>query len=176
MSSDARLYFLDNLRTFLIFLLGSLCFRRKVFDTDTRNMRLYIAVCATAWIPINIYLITLLNFIFRPGMYLISEGIDLLLLWLGFYLSLLALLYCVLATFKFYFNTRGRLGTTLSRLSYGVYIIHIPVLGAIALALLHSDISALLKYPILAVTTYVGCNLLVYPYTRTVENLSAKPA
>jgi len=51
MSDEGRLYSLDNLRTFLVFLLGSLCCRRKVFDTGKRNMRLYIAVNATVWIP-----------------------------------------------------------------------------------------------------------------------------
>jgi hypothetical protein len=159
---------------FLVFLLGSLCYRRKIFDTDKRNMKLYIAVNATAWIPINVYVITLLNFIFRPGKYLISEGTDILLLWFGFHLSLLALLYCAVTTFKYFFNNQGRLGAALGGLSYGVYIIHIAVTGPIALFLLTIDIPGLLKYPILAVTTYVASNLLVYTYYKTVESLTAK--
>ena len=47
-------------------------------------------------------------------------------------------------------------------------------MGPIALGLLKTDIPALLKYPILALTTYVGSNLLVYAYTKTFENLTAK--
>jgi len=160
---------------FLVFLLGSLCHRKKVFDTDKRNMKLYIAINATAWIPINIYLITLLNFIFRPGEYLVSEGADLLLLWFGYHLSLLALLYCAVTTFKYFFNKQGRFGAALSRLSYGVYIIHIAVLGPIALALLRIDMPGLLKYPLLTVATYVACNLIVSAYTKMVANLSPKP-
>ena len=151
---------------FLIFLLGSLCCRQKIFDTDKRNMKLYIAVNATAWIPINIYIIALLNYIFRPGEFLVSEGADLFLLWFGFFLSLIALLYCAVATFKYFFSKQGRLGAVLSRLSYGVYIIHIPVMGLIALALLKVDLPGILKYPILTVTTYVACNLIVYAYKR----------
>jgi surface polysaccharide O-acyltransferase-like enzyme len=152
---------------FLVFLLGSLCYRQKVFDTDKRNMKLYIAVNATAWIPINIYVITLLNYIFRPGKYLISESADLLLLWSGFHLSLLALLYIAVMTFKFFFNKQGRLGAVLSGLSYGVYIIHIAVMGPIALVLLEIEIPGLLKYPILALSTWVTSNLLVYAYKKS---------
>ena len=69
-----------------------------------------------------------------------------------------------------------RLGRTLSTLSYGVYIIHIAVLGPIALLLLDTEMPALLKYPILIVTTWVGSNLIVFAYKRTVARLTAKPA
>jgi len=158
---------------FLVFLLGSLCYRWKIFDTDQRNMKLYIAVNATAWIPINIYVITVLNYIIRPGKYLISEGADLLLLWFGFHLSFLALLYCAVATFKYFFNRQGRLGRELGRLSYGVYIIHIAVMGPIALALLQTDMPGILKYPILAITTYLASNLIVYAYVKTVKPMVA---
>ena len=161
---------------FLVFLLGSLCSRHKIFDTDKRNMKLYIAVNGTAWIPINIYVITLLNFLFRPGAYLISEGADLLLLWVGFHLSMLSLLYCAVTTFKYFFNRQGRLGRELGKLSYNVYIIHIVVMGPIALVLLTTDIPGILKYPILALTTYAASNLIVYAYTIAVKKLAATPA
>ena len=160
---------------FLVFLLGSLCYRLRVFDTEQRNMKLYIAVNATAWIPINIYVITLLNYIFRPGQYLVSEAADLLLLWFGFHLSMLALLYCAVTTFKFFFNRQGWLGRELGRLSYNVYIIHIGVMGLIALALLRIDLPGILKYPILTITTYAACNLIAYAYVKTVNNLAATP-
>ena len=160
---------------FLVFLLGSLCYRLRVFDTEQRNMKLYIAVNATAWIPSNIYVITLLNYIFRPGQYLVSEAADLLLLWFGFHLSMLALLYCAVTTFKFFFNRQGPLGRELGRLSYNVYIIHIAVMGPIALALLKVDVPGILKYPILTITTYAACNLIAYAYAKTVKNLAATP-
>ena len=160
---------------FLVFLLGALCYRRKIFDTDQRNMKLYIAVNATAWIPINVYLIVLLNYIFRPGEFVVSEVADLLLLWFSFHLSMLALLYCALMSFKYFFYKQGRLGATLGRLSYGVYIIHIGVMGLIALALLRIDLPGILKYPILTITTYATCNLIAYAYAKTVKNLAATP-
>lgn len=161
---------------FLVFLLGDVCYRRKVFDTDTRNMKLYIAVNATAWIPINIYVITLLNFIFRPGEYLVSEGVDLSLLWFGFHLSLLALLYCAVTTFKYFFNRQGQLGRELAKLSYNVYIIHIAVMGPIALILLRIDLAGILKYPILALATYAASNLIAYVYGNTFKKIATTPA
>lgn len=161
---------------FLVFLLGSLCYRLGVFDTEERNMKLYIAVNATVWIPINIYVITLLNYLFRPGQHLVSEGADLILLWLGFHLSMLALLYCAVTTFKFFFNHQRRLGRELARLSYNVYIIHMAVLGPTAVVLLKIDIPGILKYPILTITTYAASNLIAYAYANTKNRLTAKAA
>ncbi len=151
---------------FLVFLLGALCYRLGVLHTEERNMKLYVAVNATAWIPINVYIVVLINFFIRPENPIISADVDGLLLWIGLYVSLLSLLYCAVTTFKYYFKRQGRLGKALGALSYNVYIIHIAVMGPIALALLRTDLPALLKYPILAVTTYIGSNLLVYVYTK----------
>jgi hypothetical protein len=151
---------------FLVFLLGSLCDRIELFKTTERNMKLYVAINATAWIPINIYVVVLINFFLRPGEYIVSERVDVLLLWFGFHVSMLSLLFCAVTTFKYFFNRQGRLGRELGRLSYYVYIIHIAVMGPIALALLETDIPAILKYPILALTTYAGSNLLVYAFTK----------
>ena len=88
---------------------------------------------------------------------------------------MLALLYCAVATFRFFFNSQGRLGRELGRLSYNVYIIHIGVMGLIALALLRIDLPGILKYPILTITTYAACNLIAYAYAKTVKNLAATP-
>ena len=44
------------------------------------------------------------------------------------------------------------------------------VMAPIALALLKTDIPANLKYPILALATYVGSNLLVYAYSKTADS------
>jgi fucose 4-O-acetylase-like acetyltransferase len=159
----------------LCFLLGALCCRRRAFDSDTRSLRLYIAVCATAWLPINMYVIILLNYIFHPGDFLLSGSGDLLALWFSFHVSLLALVYCALTTFRYFFNRQSRLSTVLGRLSYGVYIVHIPVLGLIAVALLGLDIPGLVKYPALAVATWVSSNLLVVVYKSALSGLATFP-
>lgn len=156
---------------FLVFLLGSLCHRLEIFDTANRNMKLYIAVIATVWIPMNLYVFVLLNFFLRPGEYFFSELTDGLLLWIGFHMSMLGLIYCVVTTFKYYFNRQGWLGRELSRLSYNVYIIHIMVMAPIALVLLETEIPGIVKYPILALATYAGSNLIAYGYTRAMKRI-----
>jgi hypothetical protein len=156
---------------FLIFLLGSLCFRKQVLSTTKRNMKLYVTVNATAWIPLNVYIVVLLNFFLRPGEPIISLAADRLLLWTSFYLSVLALLYCAVTTFKYFLNRRGRLGGLLNAQSYEVYIVHMVVLGPIAVALRAADIPTLVKYPILAFATFVTSNLVVAVFNRARHHL-----
>jgi fucose 4-O-acetylase-like acetyltransferase len=150
---------------FLVFLLGSLCFRKGILEGGERNMKLYVTVNATAWIPINVYLAVLINFFLRPGQYIVSADVDGFVLWVSSHLSMLSLLYCAVTTFKYYFRRRGRLGNILGRLSYNVYIVHVVVMGPIALALLHTDLPALVKYPVLALATYIGSNLLAHAWS-----------
>jgi peptidoglycan/LPS O-acetylase OafA/YrhL len=158
---------------FLVFLLGSLCYRLKIFDTDRKNWKLFAAVSATAWIPMNVYVIVLLNFFLRPGQYIVSVLVDVIVLWLGFHLAMLSLICCAVTTFKYFFNRQGLLGETLGKLSYGVYIIHVIVMAPFAMALLHTDIPVLWKYLILTVTTYVASNVIAYAYARAIDYLRA---
>ena len=62
--------------------------------------------------------------------------VDLILLWLGFHLSLLCLLYLMVTTFRYYLNKQGKILKTLNENSYNVYIIHVIVIGCIAVIML----------------------------------------
>ena len=72
-------------------------------------------------------------------------------------------------------HRQGRLGRVLGQLSYTVYIIHIAVMGPIAVVLLHTEIPALVKYPTLALATYASSNLIAFVYTRWKEALIVPP-
>lgn len=156
---------------FLVFLLGALCHDRGVLQTTRRSMKLYIGVAATAWIPMNLYALVLINYFLHPGQFIVSESVDRLLLWLGFHLSMLGLLYCGVATFKNWFRRQGRLGRELSRLSYDVYILHVVVMAPIALALRATGLPGLLKYVVLAVATWAASNALALAYRRSLERI-----
>jgi peptidoglycan/LPS O-acetylase OafA/YrhL len=73
-------------------------------------------------------------------------------------------------TFRYYLNKQGRLSKELNGNSYSVYIIHVIVIGGIALTMLNTAIPSLLKYLILTVSTYIACNLIVYFYRKVIKS------
>jgi len=149
---------------FLVFLLGALCFRLRIFDRPPAGRKLYIAICCTVWIPMNVYAIVLLNLLFQPGSFIVSPTVDLLLLWGAFQVSMLSMVYVLVGTFRRYVNRAGRIAGVLNANSYDVYILHLVVIGGIALLLLGTALPALGKYIVLTVTSYTACNLLVWLY------------
>ena len=160
---------------FLVFLLGAHCRRLGILEPGGRRLAPYIAVLATAWIPMNVYIFVLLNYFLHPGEFIVSAGVDRLLLWVGYHLSMLMLLYAMVATFHHYLDRQRPLGKMLGQLSYAVYILHVPVLGLLALALRWVEIPGLFKYPLLAVGTWVATNLLAYAYRRSRARLAPAP-
>ena len=64
-------------------------------------------------------------------------------------------------TFRYYLNKQGRIGKAWNKNSYYVYIIHVIVLGVIALTMLNVAIPSLLKYIVLTVSTFVTSNLII---------------
>jgi fucose 4-O-acetylase-like acetyltransferase len=146
------------------FLIGALAYKRGLFDTTKRNLKLYIGVSATAWLPINVYVFVLLNYLLHPGEPIFSPVVDGILYWSSLHISMLAMVYILLATFHYWARRTGRFARNLSALSYGVYLVHIPILGLLATALLNWDVSALIKYPLLFGATYLISNLLVLCY------------
>ena len=74
------------------------------------------------------------------------------------------MVYLMICTFRFYVNRKGALAQALGRYSYGVYIVHFVIMGALALVLLRVDLPSVAKYGILAVATFVCSNLAVAIY------------
>jgi len=146
---------------FMIFLLGSLCYKLKVFESEWKNKKLDIILHCTGWIPINLYIFLLIYSLVKPGEYLISEIIDILMFRLNFVLSLAYLLYMMITTFRKYLNKQGKIRKELNRNSYNVYIIHVIVMGGIALTMRNAAIPSILKPLILTVSTYAVSNLIV---------------
>jgi len=149
--------------------LGALCFRLKAFDAKPESKMLYHIVNSTAWIPITAYIFFLLYPWLKPGNYIVSEIIHKLVLWFSFHLSLLCMLYVMINTFRYYLNKQGRISKELNKNSYNIYIIHVIVIGGIALTMLNTEIPSLLKYLILTVSTYVASNLIIYFYRKVMK-------
>ena len=155
---------------FMIFLLGSLCYKLKIFESKWKSKKLYILIICTAWIPIVLYRYFFINSFMRPGSHIFSEMVDSVLLWFNFHLSLLCLLYVMINTFRYYLNKQGKISKELNKNSYNVYIIHVIVIGGIALTMLNTAIPSLLKYLILTVSSYAACNLIVYFYRKVIRS------
>jgi fucose 4-O-acetylase-like acetyltransferase len=149
---------------FMAFLLGALCFRRKVFDARPKSRMLYHIINSIAWVPVTGYIVFLLYRWFKPGNFIVSETIDRLIVWFSFHVSLLCLVYVMIETFRRYLDKQGKLRNELNKNSYYVYIIHVIVTGGIALLMLNTAIPSLLKYLILTVSTYVVSNLIISLY------------
>jgi ADP-ribose pyrophosphatase YjhB (NUDIX family)/peptidoglycan/LPS O-acetylase OafA/YrhL len=159
---------------FAVFLLGALCFRLRIFDAKPKSKMLYTIVIAIAWIPITVYIFFSHYPWFSPGNFIVSEIIDRLILWFSYQLSLLCLVYVMIETFWRYFDKPGRIWSELNQNSYHVYIIHVIVMGGIAMILLNSAMPSLPKYLTLAVSTYVASNLIISQYRRNLDHYHKK--
>ena len=154
---------------FMVFLLGALCYKLKIFESERKSIKLDIILHSTGWIPINLYIFFLIYSLIKPGSYLISEIFDTLILRLNFLLSLVYLLYAIITTFRKYMNKQGRIMMELNKNSYSVYIIHVIVMGNLGLILLNIAIHSLLKCLILTVSTYVASNLIISFYRKVIN-------
>jgi peptidoglycan/LPS O-acetylase OafA/YrhL len=160
---------------FMILLLGALCFRQKVFEEKPQSRTLYTIVSSTVWIPITVHILSRVIWAISMGSLggLISPLVDRLIWWLSFHLSVLCMVYLLVQTFWRYLDRPGRIWSELNRNSYGVYIIHVIVIGVFGTLLLNLNLPALVKYPILVVSTYLVSNLIVSVYRSLVQTMKS---
>lgn len=155
---------------FMAFLLGALFFRLKVFDAKPEGKALYLIVNSIAWIPVTVYIFFLFYPWFRPGSFIVSWIADRSIVWFCFHLSLLCLVYVMIETFRRYQDKQGKLRHELNKNSYYVYIIHVIVMGGIALLLLNSAMPSFLKHLTLTVLTYGASNVFVSLYRNSIQS------
>jgi fucose 4-O-acetylase-like acetyltransferase len=148
---------------FMTFLLGVLCFRQNVFAEKPKSKTLYTVANSINWIPITVHIFARLYPFFYPEGFSITP-LYRLIWWLSFYLSLLCLMYVMIETFWRYLDKTGKIWGELNKNSYGVYIIHVIMVGVFGTLLLNLDLPALVKYPTLIALTYVGSNFIVLVY------------
>ncbi|MBN2501716.1 MAG: acyltransferase family protein [Anaerolineales bacterium] len=145
---------------FLAFLVGALCFRKNAFAGKPQRKTLYIVANSVAWLPITVHIFARLY----PILYWESFAVTPLfrLIWFAsFHLSVVSMVYTLVVTFWLYFDKTGPVWAELNRDSYGVYIIHVIVIGVFGTLLMRTGLPALAKYPLLIIITYLVSNLLV---------------
>jgi peptidoglycan/LPS O-acetylase OafA/YrhL len=157
---------------FMTFLLGALCFKQDVFAIKPQNKTLYTVANSIAWLPITGHIFARLWPFFYPEGFAITP-LYRLIYWLSFYLSLLCLMYVMIESFWLYFDRTGRIWEELNRNSYGVYIIHVIMIGIFGTLLLNLDLPALVKYPLLIILTYFFSNLVVSIYRSLIRAIKS---
>lgn len=158
---------------FLVFLLGTLFFQRDAFAEKPQSNLTYNIVNGVAWVPVTAHIFTRLWPLFNPDGFAVTP-LYRLLWWLSFDLALLCMVYVMVESFRRYVNKTGRVWIELNRNSYGVYIIHVALIGIFGTLLLNTNLPALAKYPILIVSTYLGSNLVVSAYRSLVQSLKPR--
>ena len=131
---------------------------------------MYNIVNAIAWIPLTFHIFTRLFPFFDPENFAVTP-LYRLAWWISFYLALACLLYLMVESFRRYLDKTGRIWGELNRNSYGVYIIHVIVIGVFGTLLLWLNIPAAAKYPLLFLLTYLASNLSVSVYRVLVRRI-----
>ncbi len=154
---------------FMFFLLGSLCYKHQLFETKKKNKKLYIFANVVLTLALTIFTLVALNLFYNiidvnRNYYFISESVDKLGYYVFGLLSTLSFLYIMIHIFRFNFNKNYTIMEHLNKNSYQVYIIHMIVLGLIALPLVNVPIPVFIKYLVLTVLTFGVSNLIVYAY------------
>ena len=158
---------------FMAFLIGALCYRQNVFAQKPKSQVLYIVACSVAWIPVTLHIFARLFPILYPDGFEITP-LYRLIWYSSFLLSTFSMTYLMVESFWRYFDRTGRLWRELSKNSYGVYIIHVVVIGVFGTLLLNTNLPAVLKYLLLVLLTYAGSNLLVLTYRSVRDSLKMR--
>ncbi len=161
---------------FLIFLLGAHCYKLALFGTKASIDKRYLTILGMAWVPTACYTYFYTYALIPQAGPLLSPLADTLIRWFSFHVALLCLLYLLIQTFRIYLDKPGKIGEILNSYSYSVYIIHVVVMGGLAMVLQDSGLPALLKFLVLAVSTFVVSNLLIHAYRKTRQSLTRIPS
>ncbi len=153
----------------LTFLMGAHCFTRQVFAGRPASNKVYGALHATVWLPVTTYVVFLLYPLFNPGQYLVSGAAHGVILWSSYHVALLGLMVLMIETARRYLDKPGTLRNLCNQTSYGVYIIHVIVTGALAWLMLNTSIPSLAKHLLLSVATYAVSVAIINTYYKIIH-------
>jgi fucose 4-O-acetylase-like acetyltransferase len=160
---------------FLYFLLGVLAFQQNLFAEKTKSKTMYTIANAVAWLPVTVHIFARIWPFFTPNPAAFQiTPLYRLIWWMSFHLGALGMVYLMVESFWRYVDRSGGLWRTLHQNSYGVYIIHVIMIGIFGTLLLNTSLPALVKYLLLMITTYVGSNLLVSAYYAVKRGIALK--
>jgi fucose 4-O-acetylase-like acetyltransferase len=153
----------------MVFLLGTLCYGKQIFDWERWKLKYYILANVLLTIGLGLFTVVALNLFFNlidpeREYYFVSPFVDRLAYYTFMMMSMLSFIHILLYSFRKYLNHAGKFMRILNRNSYSVYIIHLVVIGILALFMLPLSLPAFVKFLILAVLSFAASNLLVSAY------------
>ena len=160
---------------FLYFLLGVLAFQQNLFAEKPKSKTIFTVANAVAWLPVTVHIFARIWPFFTPDPAAFQiTPLYRLIWWVSFHLGALGMVYLMVESFWRYMDRTGKIWRTLSQNSYGVYIIHVVMIGIFGTLLLNTSLPALLKYLLLIILTYLGSNLLVSAYYAVKQGIAPK--
>jgi len=154
---------------FLVFIFGAYLSHDGRLERLLENRKIYISANVVLTIAIGIYTAVALNLFFNlidpdREVYFLNPFLDRTVYYLSVLLCMFSMMLLLLHAFRKWINTANPWSRALSRNSYYVYIIHMVVLGIIAVPLTGLFIPVGAKFLLLALLTYLLSNLLVSFY------------
>lgn len=155
---------------FLFFLLGSKTAQLELFSKPL-SKKIYIVSNVVMTLGLTIYTIVALNLFFNlidpsRNFYFISSIADRIIYYLSMLLSTLIFIHILIYPFHKSLNKPLKLWNNWNRNSYYVYIIHLVVMGFIALATLQLPIPNWINYLLITILTFFVSNGLVSLYYK----------
>ncbi len=157
---------------FLFFLFGAAAYKQDIFARLPEKKTLYNIANGVSWLPITGHIFARLWPFFVPSFEV--TPLYRILWFTSFHLSSIVMAYVMVESFRFYLNKSGKLWKELNKNSYGVYIIHVIVIGIFGILLLGVSLPGWAKYLILFILTYIGSNLIVSLYRSVRKSLTNK--
>ena len=160
---------------FLYFLIGVLAFRHNIFAELPKKKTMYTIANAVGWLPVTVHIFVRIWPFFTPNPAEFEiTPLYRLIWWISFHAGAISMVYLMVESFWRYVDKPGKLWGTLCQNSYGVYIIHVIMIGIFGTLLLNTDLLAVLKYLLLIISTYAGSNLLVSAYYAVKRRIAPK--
>ena len=159
---------------FLFYIAGTMAYRQKVFDELPKKKTLYLVANSISWLPVTAHIFLRIWPFMVTGFSI--TPIYRLLWFSSFHLSSLVMVYVVVESFLFYLNKTGKFWGLLNRNSFGVYIVHVIVIGVFGTLLLLTGLPAIVKWILLLISSCVGSNLIVSLYRSTRKSFIRKPS
>ncbi len=156
---------------FLLFLLGTLVHKLNVFDQYKRNKLFFIKSNIVFSISIALYTMVAMNLFFNivypdRHYFFISRHVDIFAYYTLQLLNMFLFLYILLDAFALKLNKPYKFMQKLNQNSYIVYVIHMIVIGLLALPLMPLVWPVYIKFPILVILSFTVSNLIVLSFRK----------